>query len=171
MKAFRSVAAGFSLIEVVIAVGVVAFAIFGVFGLMPVGMRDFQNATCESAGADVLSTLSVALRSAQTSDGTNFDWSFGGTNCRYALGGSASSNGWSSLSLEGVLPDHSLYGQLCAVCIVTPPQSATGEGAAVLSVAWPSSANPVYNPANQRWSRCQGWLTLPIRFIPRMPLP
>lgn len=157
------------MVEVVIAAGVVSFVIFGVIGLLPVGIREFQNATCEAAGADVLSTISVALRAAQTSDGTNFDWSFSGTNCRYALGGASSTNSWRSLSLEGDQPSNSFYRQLCAVCIVTPPSSASDEGSAVLSVAWPASANPVFNAVNLSWSRSQGSLTLPIRFLPRMP--
>ncbi len=80
MKRFRKKSAGFSLVEVVIAAGVVSFVIFGVIGLLPVGIREFQNATCEAAGADVLSSLSVSLRAAQTCDGPNFDWSFSGTN-------------------------------------------------------------------------------------------
>lgn len=171
MRSFRNCSGGFSLVEVVVAIGVVAYAIFGILGLLPVGIKGFQNATCEAAGADVLSALSVALRSAQTTNGTNFDWSFSGTNCHYIVGGSFVSNNWSSLSPEGVSVPNPLYRQLCAVCIVTPPASSCGEGSAVLSVAWPASANPVWNNATLTWSRSQGSLTLPIRFVPRLPQP
>ena len=171
MSALRKSPGGFSLVEVVIAIGVVAVAIFGVLGLLPVGVRDFRNTTCEAAGADVLGSLAVALRAAQTIDSSNFDWNFSGRNCRYTLGGAGVSNAWSSLTLEGESPGNSFYGQLCAVCIVTPPRSPTDEGAAVLSVAWPAAANPVFNGATLRWSRSQGSMTLPIRFVPRMPQP
>lgn len=171
MNRLRNHVSGFSLVEVVLATGVVAFVIFGILGLLPSGIREFQNATSQAAGADVLSSLSVALRSAQTTDSTNFDWSFGGKNCRYTLGGASSTNWWNSLSLEGESQNNSFQRQLCAVCIVTPPSSDTGMGSAILSVAWPASANPVFNGANLRWSRSQGSLTMPIRFLSRMPQP
>jgi len=171
MKRGHSRNRGFSLIEVVIAIGVVAYAVFGVLGLLPVGIKGFQNATCGAAGSDVLSSLSVALRSAQTTDGTNFDWSFNGTACSYIVGGTKRTNAWSTLSLEGVSSTNSFYRQLAAVCIVTPPSSPYGEGSAVLSVAWPAAANPSFNGTNLAWSRSQGSLTLPIRFLPRLPQP
>lgn len=171
MNKFRSRSGGFSLVEVVVAIGVVAYAVFGVLGLLPVGIKGFQDSTCEAAGADVLSGLSVALRSAQTTNGTNFDWSFSGTSCQYTVGGSPVYSTWSTLSLEGVPLNNCLYRQLSAVCIVTPPASTSGEGSAVLSVAWPAAANPVFNRANLNWSGSQGSLTLPIRFVPRMPQP
>jgi len=170
MKPLREHSGGFSLIEVVVAIGVVSYAVFGVLGLLPVGIKGFQNATCEAAGSDVLSSLSVALRSAQTTNGTNFDWSFNGTASSYTLGGSKTTNSWSTLSLEGV-SSSAFYRQLSAVCIVTPPTSPYGEGSAILSVAWPSSANPAFNGTTLTWSRSQGSLTLPIRFVPRMPQP
>jgi uncharacterized protein (TIGR02598 family) len=171
MKTTRKRSDGFSLVEVVVAIGVVAYAIFGVLGLLPVGIKGFQNATCEAAGSDVLNSLSVALRSAQTTNGTNFDWSFNGTTCSYIVGGSKTTNGWSTLSLEGGSSINSFYRQLTAVCIVTPPSSPNGAGSAVLSVAWPAAANPAFNGTNLTWSRSQGSLTLPIRFLPRMPQP
>lgn len=171
MKTFCKKSGGFSLIEVVVAIGVVAYAVFGVLGLLPVGIKGFQNATCQSAGSDVLSSLSVALRSAQTTNGTNFDWSFNGTACSYTVGGTKNTNAWSTLSLEGASSANSFYRQLAAVCIVTPPTSPYGEGSAVLSVAWPAGANPAFNGTNLTWSRSQGSLTLPIRFLPRMPQP
>jgi uncharacterized protein (TIGR02598 family) len=169
MKPFRKRSEGFSLVEVVVAIGVVAYAVFGILGLLPVGIKGFQNATCEAAASDVISSISVALRSAQTTNGTNFDWSFNGTTCSYTVGGSKTTNSWSTLSLEGVTSVNSFYRQLAAVCIVTPPTSPSGEGAAVLSVAWPAAANPSFNGTNLTWSRSQGSLTLPIRFLPRMP--
>lgn len=171
MKPFSQNSGGFSLVEVVVAIGVVAYAVFGVLGLLPVGIKGFQNATCESAGSDVLSSLSVALRSAQTTNGTNFDWSFNGTACSYTVGGSKTTNAWSTLSLEGASSATFLYRQLAAVCIVTPPPSPDAEGSAILSVAWPAAANPAFNGTNFTWSRSQGSLTLPIRFLPRMPQP
>jgi uncharacterized protein (TIGR02598 family) len=171
MKPLRKYSGGFSLVEVVVAIGVVAYAVFGVLGLLPVGIKSFQNSTCEAAGSDVLSSLSVALRSAQTTNGTNFDWSFNGTACRYTLGGSKTTNAWSTLSLEGVTSANSFYRQLAAVCIVTPPSSPNVQGSAILSVAWPAAANPSFNGTNLTWSRSQGSLSVPIRFLPRMPQP
>lgn len=49
----RKRTAGFSLVEVVLAIGVVAFAFVGIFGLLPSGMTNFRKAMDISVGATI----------------------------------------------------------------------------------------------------------------------
>lgn len=162
---------GFSLIEVVIAIGVVAYVIFGVMGLLPAGMRTFSNANQQSAAANLLNSLSESIRSANTVDGTNYVWMFNGQSCGYAIGGPQVTNRWNALTLQGEGAANSIDARLCAVVVVTPPASLYSEGSAVLGVAWPPSANPVWNGSTLQWSRVEGSSTMPIRFLPRLPRP
>src|SRR5215475_12321543 len=70
--ALRSVPA-FSLVEVTLALGVAAFCLIAVFGLMPVGVQTNRNATSQTAAtnimaavvADIRATLKPSGRSAQ----------------------------------------------------------------------------------------------------------
>ena len=50
----KASSAGFSLIEVVMAIGIVAFAYIALFGLLPSGMSMFSKATDNSIGSQIL---------------------------------------------------------------------------------------------------------------------
>ncbi len=49
--------AGFSLVEVVLAIGVVAFAFVALFGLLPTGLSIFRKATDTSVGAQIFQKI------------------------------------------------------------------------------------------------------------------
>lgn len=59
---------GFSLVEVVLALGVIAFAIVGIMGLLPVAMRAGQESQRETRAALIARSIYADL---QTSDPTN----------------------------------------------------------------------------------------------------
>ena len=63
MTVAASKPAGFSLVEVTLALGVVAIALLGVFSLLPVGLKVNQIATQQGASADILSLIAADLRS------------------------------------------------------------------------------------------------------------
>jgi uncharacterized protein (TIGR02598 family) len=54
--------AGFSLVEVTLALGVAAFCLITLFGLLPVGVKTNQNSTSQTAAAAVLSSVVADLR-------------------------------------------------------------------------------------------------------------
>ena len=54
--------AGFSLIEVVLAIGVVSFAFVGILGLLPAGLSLFRQATDMSVGAQILQKVTDDAR-------------------------------------------------------------------------------------------------------------
>ncbi len=55
-------AAAFSLVELVLALGIVAFCLFAVFGLMPVGMQTNRNATSQTAATNIIAAIVADLR-------------------------------------------------------------------------------------------------------------
>src|SRR5215475_11700721 len=57
----RSVAS-FSLVELTLALGVAAFCLIAVFGLVPVGVQTNRNATSETAATNILSSVVSDLR-------------------------------------------------------------------------------------------------------------
>lgn len=54
--------AGFSLVEVTLALGVAAFCLITLFGLLPVGVKTNQSSTSQTAAAAVLSSVVADLR-------------------------------------------------------------------------------------------------------------
>lgn len=53
---------GFSLVEVTLALGVAAFCLIVVFGLIPVGLRSNQAAVEQTAAVGILSSIAADLR-------------------------------------------------------------------------------------------------------------
>src|SRR6476660_9032035 len=73
----RSVAA-FSLVEVTLALGIAAFCLIAVFGLMPVGVQTNRNATSQTAATNVIAAVVADLRARPTANtSSQFCISFG----------------------------------------------------------------------------------------------
>lgn len=62
MNCRRSSFAGFSLVEVTLALGVAAFCLIALFGLLPLGIQTNQSAISQTAAASVLSSVVADLR-------------------------------------------------------------------------------------------------------------
>lgn len=77
--------AGFSLVEVVLALGVVAFCLLALFGLLPLGIQTNQSATSQAAAAAVLSSVVTDLRATPRASQTSpqYDVTFGTTKVLY----------------------------------------------------------------------------------------
>lgn len=154
--------AGFSLVEVTLAIGIVSFALLAVVGLLPTGLRSVKHATEEAAAVNVLQSLETALRTARLEGGT-FSNTFAGKDIIF--GTQPADFEWSDLTLEGT--ESSLDKRLAArVSIFESPQS-TRPGRAVISVAWSANANPAWNAQNNSWSGAEGSLTTGVQFLPR----
>ena len=154
---------GFSLIEVVLAIGIVSFALLAVVGLLPVGMKSTQNAREQAAAANVLNSIANALRSAETSDGINFSNSFADKIVAYKIQGGISTVDWSNLDLNG--QTDSTSPRLKAYLVITPPPNSTSTGEALISIAWPAQ-NPNMKWVGSEWTNAQGHLTTRIHFFP-----
>ena len=60
----------FSLVEVTLALGVAAFCLMAVFGLMPVGQQTNRNATSQTQATNIINVVVAALRTAPKTPGT-----------------------------------------------------------------------------------------------------
>lgn len=58
----RTLARGFSLIEVILALGVVAFAFVALFGMLPVGLNAFNNSVDSTISAQIAENVMSQLR-------------------------------------------------------------------------------------------------------------
>ena len=71
MKPLDRKYAAFSLVEVTLALGVAAFCLIAVFGLMPVGVQTNRNATSQTAAASVMAAVVADLRATPRCTGTS----------------------------------------------------------------------------------------------------
>ena len=59
-------ASGFSLVEVTLALGIAAFCLIAVFGIMPVGVQTNRNATSQTAATNIMAAVVADLRATPT---------------------------------------------------------------------------------------------------------
>jgi uncharacterized protein (TIGR02598 family) len=72
--------AGFSLVEVTLALGIAAFCLIAVFGLVPVGVQTNRNATSQTAASNIMAAVVADLRATPKVNSTSaqFGITFGG---------------------------------------------------------------------------------------------
>jgi uncharacterized protein (TIGR02598 family) len=76
---------GFSLVEVTLALGVAAFCLIALLGLIPLGMQTNQSAVSQTAAASILSSVIADLRATARATPTSaqYDITFGRTKLLY----------------------------------------------------------------------------------------
>lgn len=133
MKRFDTGSVSFSLIEVVIALGVASFCLIAVFGLLPVGVQTNQNAISQTAAVGIACAVIADMRATpkMASTSAQFGVTFGTARTLYfdnEGGFSISSNGTSRYQLNITFPPNADL-----------PYAATF---AELKVSWPARADP-----------------------------
>lgn len=71
MKRLKFNVAAFSLVEITLALGVSAFCLLAVFGLVPVGVQTNRNATSQTAATSVVAAVVADLRATPRCVGTS----------------------------------------------------------------------------------------------------
>jgi uncharacterized protein (TIGR02598 family) len=71
MRFCNSKSAAFSLIEVTLALGVAAFCLIAVLGLMPVGVQTNRNATSQTAATSIIASVVSDLRATPIANSTS----------------------------------------------------------------------------------------------------
>jgi uncharacterized protein (TIGR02598 family) len=132
VKLFAHRAPAFSLVEVTLALGVAAFCLIAVFGLLPVGVQTNRNATSQTAATNIIAAVDADLRATPKTSATSsqFGITFG-TNPPPLYFDSA---GQFTTSLGA----NSRY-QLNITWNASAP---TGSRYANLKVTWPAAATP-----------------------------
>src|SRR5438876_5057842 len=65
---------GFSLVELTLALGIAAFCLIAVFGLMPVGVQTNRNATSQTAATNIMAAVVADLRATPTFNTSSTDF-------------------------------------------------------------------------------------------------
>ena len=79
MSRYPDFPGGFSLVEVTLALGIAAFCLITLLGLLPLGMQTNQSAVSQTAAASILSSVVADLRATARSNPTSpqYDITFG----------------------------------------------------------------------------------------------
>src|SRR4051812_36178994 len=79
----RSFIAGFSLVEVTLAIGIAGFCLIAVLGLLPAGVQTNRNATSQTAANNIMAAVVADLRATPNSGNTSaqFIITFGTNRC------------------------------------------------------------------------------------------
>jgi len=154
------------LVEVVIALGIIAFALISVYSLLPAGLGSMREAEENAAATALLEELASAIGNARAVEGvytatgvySGMSWSYNGALVEHEF---------ENLSLAGtpVPATATSPGRLKARVELTPPSPASPAGNALIAVAWPVTAE--WDPDAKRWTGQQGALYSRIIFIPR----
>ena len=120
----------FSLVEVTLALGVAAFCLIAVFGLVPVGVQTNRNATSQTTATNIVAGVVSDLRATPTTTTTSVQYqiTFGTAKTLYF-----DSAGQASTTLGA----NSRYR-----LVVSFPTSPTGLSYADLRVTWPAPVDP-----------------------------
>ena len=125
----------FSLVELTFALGIAAFCLIAVFGLMPVGVQTNRNATSQTAATSILSNVIADMRATPRTASTS---------TQYGIAFSTSSTTTLYFDSEGQfatsLGANSRY--RLTVTIPTNPAGANSATFADLKVTWPAAVNP-----------------------------
>jgi uncharacterized protein (TIGR02598 family) len=83
MKRSTVSTAAFSLVELTLAIGVAAFCLIAVFGLMPVGMQTNRNATSQTAATNIITSVIADMRATTSSTSPQYGITFGNPRTLY----------------------------------------------------------------------------------------
>lgn len=140
-----SAAAAFSLIEVTLALGIAAFCLIAVFGLIPVAALTSRNATSQTAATNITAGVIADLRATPTTVLTSAQY---GINLPSNAGTPVDPAPCSSQTLyfnaqgqaASAISADSRYRLI--VVFVRNPTGATGATYARLKVSWPAAVDP-----------------------------
>ena len=149
MRTLQRKRAGFSLVEVTLALGVAGFCLLAVFALLPMGVQTNQAAFSQTAATTILSDVSADVRvAAQANSGSVTSPMYG-----IVIPASGSTNttpktlyfdsqGGFSTAIQGA----SRY--RLAVTFPAPSSNAPYATCAYIKISWPAAVDATSSPAN-----------------------
>ena len=119
---------GFSLVEVTLAIGIAAFCLIAVFGLIPVGVQTNRNATSQTAATNIIASVIADMRATTSSISPQYGITFGSSKTLYFDGAG---------QFATSLGTNSRYRAR-----ITFPSSPAGLSYADVKVTWPAPVDP-----------------------------
>ena len=147
MRPFPCNPAGFSLVELTLALGVAALCLIAVFGLMPIGVQTNRNATSQTRATNIAAAVAADLRGTPSGNNTSSQFCIPiptGNSSRilyFDSEGRCSSDLAGSTTPCGVAWAPALQTRYRAT-ITWSASSSTGLRYADLKVSWPAPTNP-----------------------------
>ena len=134
----RQEAAAFSLVEVTVALGIAAFALVAILGVLPSGLQVERDSRLRIEGGMVLQMAADAIQAARESNGIYkaqppfeaLEWRDGGPLIKQTT----------YLSGEGVRVNTRQEAELCVQVTLEPPAALGEPGKTYIAVAWPAVA-------------------------------
>lgn len=130
---------GFSLVEVTLALGIAAFCLIALLGLLPLGMQTNQSSISQTAAASMLSSVVADLRATPKTSATSsqYDITFGTAKILYF-----------DAEGRGLAPSDLTANPRYRLSITFPasPSGAFAPTFASLKVSWPATINPEVTP-------------------------
>ncbi len=152
MRKLRATAA-FSLVEVTLALGIAAFCLIAVFGLIPVGVQTNRNANSQTAATNIIAAVVSDLRATPKANTTSTQFGISvPTDARTGVAQTClpCATCWVAQTQtfafdsqgQPVIPQNGRY-RLSVTSVANPTATAPG-GAVfmVLKVTWPASVDP-----------------------------
>jgi type II secretory pathway pseudopilin PulG len=135
----------FSLVEVTLALGIAAFCLIAIFGLMPVGVQTNRNSTSQTAATNIVAAVMADLRATPKPPAINtsvqYRIRFGTAKTLYFDGtGECSVDVNGSTAVDGTSWSPPL--QTRYRLNVTFPPSPTGLSYGDVKLTWPAAATP-----------------------------
>ena len=118
----------FSLVEVTLAIGIAAFCLIAVFGLIPVGVQTNRNATSQTAATNITASVIADMRATTSSISPLYGITFGAAKTLYFDGAG---------QVTTSLGPNSRYRAR-----ITFPSSPVGLSYADVKVTWPAPVDP-----------------------------
>jgi len=131
----------FSLVEVTLALGIAAFCLIAIFGLMPVGVQTNRNATSQTAASNIIASVIADMRATASSTSRQYGITFGIAKTLYFDGAGECSidvNGSTAVDGSSWSPPLQTRYRLN----ITFPLSLTGLSYADVKLMWPAAAAP-----------------------------
>jgi uncharacterized protein (TIGR02598 family) len=127
--------AGFSLVEVTLALGIAAFCLIALFGLLPLGIQTNQGSISQTAAASLLSSVAADLRATPKTSLTSLQYgiAFGTAKILYFDGEG-----------QAIAPKDASATPRYRVTIAFPPSPAGPFAPTFVSlkVSWPAPVDP-----------------------------
>lgn len=170
----RARAHGFSLVEVTIAIAVVAIALLPILAMLPAGLTNYKNSISRTKATHLLSEIATCLQLA-TQNGTTYTglapFNSTGFNLTYTQGATLKQYGPYYFDENGNPLANSATPQLVAMVTVTPPGTNFTAGSAYIYVAWPAQGTaPTWGTGNAvTYPNAQGHEEITIPINPSSP--
>jgi uncharacterized protein (TIGR02598 family) len=156
---------GFSLVEVAVSMGIVAFCLVMLLGLLPGGINSNQSSFDQTAVASVAREIVTDLRATQQSAASPYyQIPFPATGTSYTFflredGSPASSTGSPALNVDADATQKPSY--RATVSFHPPAAGQRAASTASVLITWPALANP---KADTSPTRCDGYYEVVVAF-------